>query len=129
MAERKYVLVVDDDPDLVETVALNLEAKGYRVGKAFDGVEARQSVEAERPDLIVLDVMMPRKNGYELCEELKHDPAYRGIPIVMLTAVGSAVPSTAYTHQDGLQLLADDYLAKPVEMDRLAAMIADLLPA
>ncbi len=129
MADPKYVLIVDDDPDLVETVSMNLEAKGYRVGKAFDGEEARESIEKERPDLIVLDVMMPRKNGYELCEELKNDPDYQSIPIIMLTAVGSAVDSTTYTHQDGMQLLADDYLAKPVDMNRLAELVAELLPS
>jgi DNA-binding response OmpR family regulator len=127
MADAKYVLIVDDDPDLVETVAINLEAKGYRVGKAYDGVEAFESIKAEKPDLLVLDVMMPRKNGYELCEELKQDANYKNIPIVMLTAVGSAVNSTTYTHQDGMQLLADEYLAKPVDMGKLAEMVGDLI--
>ncbi|KIX15882.1 response regulator transcription factor [Dethiosulfatarculus sandiegensis] len=127
MADAKYVLIVDDDPDLVETVAINLEAKGYRVGKAYDGVEAFESIKAEKPDLLVLDVMMPRKNGYELCEELKQDSNYKNIPVVMLTAVGSAVNSTTYTHQDGMQLLADEYLAKPVDMGKLAEMVGDLI--
>ena len=127
MADPKYILVVDDDPDLVETVSMNLESKGYEVGKAYDGVEAEESIQEKRPDLIVLDVMMPRKNGYELCDQLKNDDAMKDIPILMLTAVGSAVGSTGYTHQDGMQLLADDYLAKPVDMDQLAEMVADLL--
>ena len=127
MADPKYILVVDDDPDLVETVSMNLESKGFEVGKAYDGVEAEETIQEKRPDLIVLDVMMPRKNGYELCDQLKKDEAMKDIPILMLTAVGSAVGSTGYTHQDGMQLLADDYLAKPVDMDRLAEMVADLL--
>ena len=71
MADPKYILVVDDDPDLVETVSMNLESKGFAVGKAYDGVEAEESIREKRPDLIVLDVMMPRKNGYELCDQLK----------------------------------------------------------
>lgn len=129
MADPKYILVVDDDPDLVEAVAMNLEAKGYEVGKAFDGVEGRESIEAKQPDLVVLDVMMPRKNGYELCSELKNDPKYSGIPILMLTAVGQAVESTAYTHQDGMHLEADDYLAKPVDMAKLVALVGELLNA
>ncbi len=127
MSEPKYVLVVDDDSDLVEAVALNLAAKGIEVGKAYDGVEASESIETRRPDLIVLDVMMPRKNGYELCGELKADPGLQAIPVIMLTAVGSAVPSTSYTHQDGMQIEADDYLPKPVDMDRLAALVEELL--
>jgi DNA-binding response OmpR family regulator len=128
MADAKYVLVVDDDPDLVETVSMNLEAKGYRVGTAYDGIEAQESIQADKPDMIVLDVMMPRKNGYELCNELKSDPQYKDVPILMLTAVGSAVGSTTYTHQDGMQLEADDYLPKPVDMDRLVALVDELMP-
>lgn len=127
MSDPKYILVVDDDPDLVETVAMNLEAKGYQVGKAFDGVEAEESIKQRTPDLVILDVMMPRKNGYELCEELKNDAELQSIPVLMLTAVGQAVNSTGYTHQDGMQLQADDYLAKPVDMDRLMEMVAGLL--
>jgi DNA-binding response OmpR family regulator len=127
MADGGYVLVVDDDPDLVETVSMNLEAKGFQVGKAFDGVEGWESIQARRPDLIVLDVMMPRKNGYELCEELKGDDQYKGIPIIMLTAVGAAVDSTTYSHQDGMSMEADDYLAKPVNMDKLVGLVAELL--
>ena len=87
---KKYVLVVDDDPDLVETVGLMLESNNFEVGKAYDGVEAEASIKNRRPDLLILDVMMPRKDGYKLCAELKKDPATKGIPIVMLTAVGEA---------------------------------------
>jgi len=127
MAEPRYVLIVDDDPDLVEAVAMNLEARGFAVGKAYDGVEAWDSIKSKRPDLVVLDVMMPRKNGYEVCEELKNDSDYKDIPVILLTAVGSAVPSTAYTHQDGMKVLADDYVPKPVDLDKLAQMVAELI--
>ena len=124
---QKYVLIVDDDPDLVEAVAMNLSAKGFAVGKAYDGVEAWESIKSRRPDLIVLDVMMPRKDGYEVCDELKKDPAWKDIPVIMLTAVGAAVPSTTYTHQEGMKLLADDYIAKPVDLDKLAVMVQELI--
>lgn len=126
MAEGKYILVVDDDPDLVEAVSMNLEAKGFKVGKAYDGVEAWDSIKAQRPDLIVLDVMMPRKNGYELCDELKTDDQFKAIPVILLTAVGSAVNSTTYTHADGMQTQADDYVPKPVDLDKLAALVGEL---
>jgi DNA-binding response OmpR family regulator len=127
MADPKYILVVDDDPDLVETVSMNLEAKGYEVGKAYDGQEAEESIAARQPDLVVLDVMMPRKNGYELCDEMKKDQALKTIPVLLLTAVGSAVNSTSYTHVEGMQMEADEYLAKPVDMDKLLELVADLL--
>ena len=71
----KYILVVDDDPDLVETVAMMLESKGCEVGMAYDGIEAEESIKKRRPDLIILDIMMPRKDGYVLCAELKTKPS------------------------------------------------------
>ena len=61
---KKRILVVDDDPDLVESISMKLDSEGFQVDKAYDGVEAMEHIEAERPDLVILDVMMPRKNGY-----------------------------------------------------------------
>jgi two-component system, OmpR family, alkaline phosphatase synthesis response regulator PhoP len=116
---KKYVLVVDDDPDLVETVGLMLETNNFEVGKAYDGVEAEASIKTRRPDLLILDVMMPRKDGYKLCAELKKDPATKEIPIVMLTAVGEAVPSTSYSHYEGMTMEAEDYIEKPVDTKKL----------
>ena len=69
--DKKYILVVDDDPDLVETVAMMLESKGCEVGQAYDGVEGEESIKERRPDLVILDIMMPRKDGYVLCAEMK----------------------------------------------------------
>ncbi len=127
MTKGKYVLVVDDDPDLVESVAINLASKGFEVGKAYDGVEGLESVKARRPDLVVLDVMMPRKDGYQLCAELKADSQYKGIPVILLTAVGSAVTSTSYTHRDGMTTEADEYVPKPVNLDDLAKLVAEMV--
>ncbi|SPD75464.1 Response regulator receiver domain protein [uncultured Desulfobacterium sp.] len=123
----KYILVVDDDPDLVETVALMLESKGCEVGRAYDGVEAEESIKQRRPDLIVLDIMMPRKDGYILCAELKANEKTRNIPIVLLTAVGEAVPTTTYTHADGMSTEADEYIAKPIDTESLWKVVNDLL--
>ncbi len=119
----KYVLIVDDDPDMVETVGMMLENKGFEVGKAYDGVEGEASIRQRRPDLVVLDVMMPRKNGYVLCAELKKDKATRDIPVILLTAVGEAVPTTTYSHADGMATEADDYIPKPVESEVLVEAI------
>jgi CheY-like chemotaxis protein len=124
---EKYILVVDDDPDLVETVAMMLESKGCEVGKAYDGVEGEDSIQKRRPDLIILDVMMPRKDGYQLCAELKADDATRSIPIVLLTAVGEAVPSTSYTHADGMATEADEYIAKPIDTESMWNIVSSLL--
>ena len=120
---KKYVLIVDDDPDLVETVCMMLEAKGYEVGKAYDGVEGGESIKQRRPDLLVLDVMMPRKDGYKLCAELKADSATRDIPIILLTAVGEAVTTTSYTHAQGMSTEAEEYIPKPVDSKTLVEAV------
>lgn len=120
---KKYVLIVDDDPDMVETVGMMLESKGFEVGKAYDGIEGEESIKQRRPDVMVLDVMMPRKNGYILCAELKKNKETRDIPIILLTAVGEAVPTTSYSHADGMATEADDYIPKPVEVALLVESI------
>jgi DNA-binding response OmpR family regulator len=124
---KKYILVVDDDPDLVETVSMMLESKGCEVGVAYDGLEGEESIKKRRPDLVILDIMMPRKDGYVLCAELKADAATRDIPVVLLTAVGEAVPSTTYTHADGMSTEADDYIAKPIDTEGLWGVVSNLL--
>ena len=123
----KYVLIVDDDPDLVETVSMILESKGYEVGKAYDGIEGEEAVKKRRPDVLVLDVMMPRKNGYQLCKELKANPATRGIHVVLLTAVGEAVPTTTYSHAEGMAVEAEDFIPKPVDAATLVEAVERLL--
>jgi DNA-binding response OmpR family regulator len=120
---KKYVLIVDDDPDLVETVAMMLESKGYEVGKAYDGVEGEEAIKERRPDLLVLDVMMPRKDGYKLCAELKADSKTQDIPIILLTAVGEAVPTTSYTHAQGMSTEAEEYIPKPVDTKTLVEAV------
>ena len=125
MTDKQLILVVDDDPDLVESICMKLESKNFRVAKAYDGVEAWDKIKEERPDLIILDVMMPRKNGYELCDEIKKDETYKDIIVVLLTAVGDAVTSTSYTHMDGKTTLADDFIPKPIDLDRLMEIVKE----
>ena len=124
---QKYILVVDDDPDLVETVAMMLESKGCEVGRAYDGLEGEEAIRERRPDLVILDIMMPRKDGYVLCAELKADEETRDIPVILLTAVGEAVPSTRYSHADGMATEADEYIPKPIDTEGLWAAVSGLL--
>jgi CheY-like chemotaxis protein len=124
---KKYILVVDDDPDLVETVSMMLESKGCEVGQAYDGIEGEESIKARRPDLVILDIMMPRKDGYVLCNELKQNEKTRDIPVVLLTAVGDAVPSTRYSHADGMATEADEYIPKPIDTEGLWQVVSNLL--
>ncbi|MDZ7698760.1 MAG: response regulator [Deltaproteobacteria bacterium] len=125
--DKKYILVVDDDPDLVETVAMMLESKGCEVGRAYDGVEGEESIKERRPDLVILDIMMPRKDGYVLCAEMKAKEETKDIPVVLLTAVGEAVPTTTYTHADGMATEADEYIAKPIDTEGLWEVVTSLL--
>jgi len=127
MSDKQLILVVDDDPDLVESISMKLESYNFRVAKAYDGVEALEKIKEERPELIILDVMMPRKNGYELCDELKKDDQYKDIVVVLLTAVGDAVTTTKYTHFGGRTTLADDFIPKPIDLDRLMVIVKENL--
>lgn len=127
MSNKQLILVVDDDPDLVDSVSRKLEANNYRTSKAYDGVEAWKKIRQERPDMVLLDVMMPEKDGYQLCAELKQDAQFKDITVVLLTAVADNVKSTKYTHQDGRTTLADDYIAKPIDLDKLVEMVQENL--
>lgn len=123
----KRILIVDDDPDLVESVTMILEAKGYSVLAAYGGLEGLARARAEKPDLIVLDVMMPDKDGYEVCKILKADQELADIPVLLLTAVISHIATTRYTQQMGMETEADDYMDKPVEPSELVQRIEVLL--
>ncbi len=127
MSEKKRILVVDDEPDFCAIVQGNLEKEGFEVEVAYDGIEGLEKVKANPPDAIVLDVMMPEKDGYAVCKELKGDPKYRDIPVLMLTAVASHVTSTRYSHYDGMSMEADDYLAKPASAEQITESIKWLL--
>ncbi|MBW1635415.1 MAG: response regulator [Deltaproteobacteria bacterium] len=127
MSNGQLILVVDDDTDLVEMVSMKLESEGFRVAKAYDGVEAMDSIKAERPALVILDVMMPRKDGYTLCDELKNSDDYKDIIVVLLTAVTEAISTTNYTHMGGKTTLADDFVTKPIDLDKLMEIVKDNL--
>jgi two-component system alkaline phosphatase synthesis response regulator PhoP len=123
----KKILVIDDDPDLVEATSMILKSRHYDVIAAYGGVEGLEKAKSENPDLIVLDVMMPDKDGYTLCKELKADPALNAIPVLLLTAVVSHISTTRYSHQMGMETEADDYMDKPVDPAELAKRIEVLL--
>ena len=127
MTEKKRILMVDDEPDFCAIVQAQLEREGFAVECAYDGVEGIAKVRANPPDAIVLDVMMPDKDGYEVCRELKADDDLCDIPIVLLTAVTSHLTSTRYSHADGMATEADDYLSKPASAEEISETIRGLL--
>ena len=127
MSEKKRILLVDDEPDFASLVQGNLEKEGFEVEVAYDGVEGLKQVKANPPDAIVLDVMMPEKDGYQMCSELKADEKYADIPVLMLTAVADRVTSTRYSYYDGMSMEADDYLPKPASAEDITESIKRLL--
>jgi len=127
MSEKKKVLLVDDDPDFVEAVKVIVESGGYDVKIAYDGKEGLEAVAEDKPDLIVLDVMMPVMNGHQACNSLKKNPDTAQIPIILLTAVADRVTTSQYTHRDMLESEAEDYMPKPVEPAELLELIKSWL--
>lgn len=127
MTDKKTILVVDDEPDFVSIVQSNLEKEGFQVEVAYDGVEGMEKVRQSPPDLIVLDVMMPEKDGYQMCSEIKGDEKFSDIPILMLTAVADHVSSTRYSHYNGMAMEADDYLPKPATAEEITESVKSLL--
>ena len=127
MSDKGLILVVDDDPDLVDMVATKLEANNYRIAKAYDGVQAWEQIRKEKPALVIMDVMMPNKDGYVACEEIKKDPNFKDIPVVLLTAVVDNLPTTSYTHHEGRTTPADDFIPKPVDLDKLMDIVQENL--
>ena len=127
MTYKKRILVVDDEPDFCSIVQGQLEKEGFDVELAYNGVEGMEKVQANPPDAIVLDVMMPEKDGYEMCKELKADSKFCDIPVLLLTAVASHVTSTRYSHADGMSTEADDYIAKPASAEAISQSIRQML--
>ena len=116
------ILVVDDHEQNLELLQAYLEEIGCRIRTASDGIQALAEIEAEQPDLVILDVMMPRMSGYQLCEKVKGDPATRDIPVVMVTAL-SEVGDVEKAVESG----ADDFLTKPVYKLELVTRAKSLL--
>ena len=108
------VLVVDDEPDLVESLTEGLQAQGYQVITAADGVAAVNAARSEKPNLILLDLMLPLLDGFRILKLLKTDERYRGIPIIVVTARANAEDWTL-----AMECGADGWLTKPVKMDEL----------
>jgi len=112
--EKKKILVVDDEVDLVETVRFPLEMEGFDVLVSYNGEDALNQARKVSPDLIILDLMLPKLDGYKVCRLLKFDERYKHIPILMLTAKTQEKDKTL-----GMETGANEYITKPFEMDYL----------
>jgi two-component system response regulator VicR len=130
MPKQTKILVIDDDPDVHTLVKKIFEPKAYDVVCAYDGDEGLRKVVEERPDLIILDVIMPGKHGFEVCRELKTDEKYHffsDIPVLMLTVYPEDREKMHLSMREGMMMEAEDYLQKPVDPQELVNRVEGLL--
>jgi two-component system, OmpR family, alkaline phosphatase synthesis response regulator PhoP len=127
MAGRSRILMVDDDQVLVEATKLVLESRDYQVLVAYDGESGLAIASAEKPDLIILDVIMPDKDGFAVCEELKANPELANIPVLMMTSFAKDKGTTNIPVSDGFSLEAEGYVDKPVSPERLLGLVEKML--
>lgn len=120
----KTILIADDEPNIVISLEFLLEHDGYQVQVARDGQEALDAMARQTPDLVLLDVMLPRVSGYDVCQRIRQNPAWAGVRIMMLTAKGREVEMTK-----GMALGADAYVTKPFSTKELLAQIRAQLQA
>lgn len=129
MQKQYKILIVDDDPDVLDAISMILEKQGYQIVTAKDGIEALANLKAEKPDLMILDLLMPKMDGFAVCKELE-DPRwskYRDIPILILTSVREEASRRRYELETGLQLNVDDYVEKPISRAVLLERVQRLL--
>ncbi len=118
----RSVLVVDDEPNIVLSLEFIMKQAGYRVRVARDGEEALGAVADAPPDLILLDVMMPKRDGYDVCQTIRANPGWNGVRIIMLTAKGRDIE-----REKGMALGADDYITKPFSTREVIARVREFL--
>ena len=119
---KPSVLIVDDEPNIVISLEFLMKRAGYDVRVARDGEAAMRAIERRKPRLVLLDVMMPKRNGYDVCQSIRDNPDWRDIRIIMLTAKGRDVEI-----EKGLALGADDYITKPFSTREVVARVRSLV--
>jgi len=126
---QQKILVVDDDPDILDALIMILESRGYQAITARDGIEALAKLEAEKPDLMILDLLMPKMDGFAVYKELQ-DPKWskhKDMPILILTSVREEASRRRYELETGVELDIDDYVEKPFPPDVLLERVGRLI--
>jgi CheY-like chemotaxis protein len=113
--KQPYILIVDDDPDILEGIVTILETQDYRLKTARDGVKCMEMVKQETPDLLILDLLMPRMDGWGVIREMRSEPRYAKIPIMVLTTVIEDASRRRYELETGMAMDVQDYLQKPAK--------------
>ena len=130
MSKQAKILVVDDDPDIIKATTRVLESQGYRVTTALNGEECLEKVQEESPDLIIMDLLMPKLDGFGVCRALRENvkyAEYSDIPILVATAVREDASRRRYELETGIDLNVDDYIEKPIHPLDLIHRVEKLL--
>lgn len=127
MRERPYILIVDDDPDILEGILTILEDQPYRLATARDGKKCLEMIAEETPDLLILDLLMPRLDGWGVIRELRSEPRYANLPIMILTTVIEDASRRRYELETGMAMDVQDYVQKPAKPADLIQRIERLL--
>ena len=127
MDKQPYILVVDDDPDILDGILAVLESQPYRLQTARDGKRCLEMVEVERPDLLILDLLMPRMDGFAVIRFLRENPAYDKLPIMVLTTVVEDASRRRYELETGMNMDVQDYIQKPVLPGELIRRVKRIL--
>ena len=118
----KKILVIDDEEDIVDLISYNLKKEGFSIIKAYDGEAALRLVKLQKPDLLILDLMLPRMSGIDVCKTIRSNPDSANLPIIMVTAKGDEIDKII-----GLEIGADDYITKPFSIKELVARVRAVL--
>lgn len=121
MANKK-IIIVDDEPDILKTMGIFLKSESFDVITALDGIEALEVIKKEKPDLVILDIMLPKMDGYKICRLLKFDERYKKIPIVIFTARAQEMDE-----KKAMEVKADAYITKPFQPEVLLKKVKELL--
>lgn len=124
MSKQPTILIVDDDPDILEGLTAVLETRPYSLVTARDGLECMARIREQTPDLLILDMMMPRMDGFAVIKELRNDPKHAGLPIIVLTTVVEDAAYRRYELETGLAMDVQDYIEKPAPPDELLKRVS-----
>lgn len=127
MERQSKILLIDDDIDFVDATKTVLESKNYQISVAYNGDEGLEKARDEKPDLIILDIIMPVKDGFTVAEQLKRDSELAGIPVVMLTSFGERKGETTLAVSQGMKLKTEDYIEKPIKPEELLKTVERLI--
>ena len=127
MTQKPYILIVDDDPDILENILTVLETQPYRLATAQDGKKCMAMIKKEIPDLLILDLLMPRMDGWGVIREMRSEPRFMNVPIMVLTTVIEDASRRRYELETGLAMDVQEYIQKPVTPSELIRRVEQLL--